>query len=117
MNKLSSSLLILLTILLSCTNRKTVYNQDDEITVAAYYFPNYHTGDPRNDLNMGKNWAEWELVKAAQPRFPNHQQPKVPAWGYVDEKDPEVMAKKMPPYHMASTALFLIGICTKTVLF
>jgi hypothetical protein len=44
---------------------------------------------------MGKDWAEWELVKAAQPRFPNHQQPKVPLWGYVDEKDPEVMAKKI----------------------
>ena len=34
-------------------------------------------------------------MKAAQPRFPGHQQPKVPLWGYVDESDPAVMAKKI----------------------
>jgi hypothetical protein len=80
----------------SCNTGKTErQNNHDKITVAAYYFPNYHSGDPRNDLNMEKNWSEWELVKAAQPRFPNHQQPKVPEWGYLDEKDPKVMAKKI----------------------
>jgi hypothetical protein len=80
----------------SCNTGKTKrQNNRDKITVAAYYFPNYHSGDPRNELNMGKNWAEWELVKAAQPRFPGHQQPKVPEWGYLDEKDPEVMTKKI----------------------
>ncbi|NCB09631.1 MAG: hypothetical protein EOM73_15925, partial [Bacteroidia bacterium] len=80
----------------SCNKKKETQKDDpNQIFVAAYYFPNYHTGDPRNDKNMGKNWAEWELVKAAQPRFSNHQQPKVPAWGFVDEKDPEVMAKKI----------------------
>jgi hypothetical protein len=83
-------------LLLSCNKKKETQKEDpNQIFVAAYYFPNYHTGDPRNDKNMGENWAEWELVKAAQPRFPNHQQPKVPAWGFVDEKDPEVMAKKI----------------------
>lgn len=83
-------------LLLSCNKKKETQKEDpNQIFVAAYYFPNYHTGDPRNDKNMGENWAEWELVKAAQPRFPGHQQPKVPAWGFVDEKDPEVMAKKI----------------------
>lgn len=67
---------------LSCNPKKETQKEDtNQIIVAAYYFPNYHTGDPHNDKNMGENWAEWELVKAAQPRFPNHQQPKVPAWG------------------------------------
>ena len=75
--------------------QKEKVEDPNQIFVAAYYFPNYHTGDPRNDKNMGKNWAEWELVKAAQPRFPGHQQPKIPAWGFVDEKKPEVMAKKI----------------------
>jgi hypothetical protein len=88
----STALVILL---FSCTERKTAFKADEKITVAAYYFPNYHTGDPRNDINKGKNWAEWELVKTAQPRFPGHQQPKVPAWGYTDEKDPAVMAQKI----------------------
>ena len=62
------------------------------ITVASYYFGNYHPGDPRNVKMKGKDWSEWELVKAAKPRFPGHQQPKVPLWGYGDESDPKVMA-------------------------
>lgn len=64
-------------------------------TVACYYFPNYHPGDPRNEKAKGKGWAEWELVKAAKPRFPGHRQPIVPAWGYTDESDPVEMARKI----------------------
>ncbi|MHB8635766.1 MAG: glycosyltransferase WbsX family protein [Fimbriimonadaceae bacterium] len=67
----------------------------DKITVACYYFGNYHPGDPRNERTKGRGWSEWELVKAARPRFPGHQQPKVPLWGYTDESDPAVMAKKI----------------------
>ena len=67
----------------------------EKITVAAYYFPNYHTGEPRNDRNKGVGWSEWELVKSARPRFPGHEQPKIPLWGASDEKDPRVMARKI----------------------
>ncbi len=63
--------------------------------VAVYYFPNYHPGDPRNTRMKGESWSEWELVKAARPRFPGHAQPKVPLWGYADESDPAVMARKI----------------------
>jgi hypothetical protein len=62
--------------------------------VAAYYFPNYHA-DPRNEARYGGGWNEWTLMRAAAPRFPGHEQPKVPAWGYEDESQPEVMAKKI----------------------
>jgi hypothetical protein len=64
-------------------------------TIACYYFPNYHPGDPRNQQAHGKGWSEWELVKAARPRFPGHFQPNVPLWGYCDESDPQVMARKI----------------------
>jgi hypothetical protein len=67
----------------------------ERVQVASYYFGNYHPGDPRNEKNKGPGWSEWELVKAARPRFPGHQQPKVPLWGYEDESDPAVMAKKI----------------------
>jgi len=67
----------------------------DKITVAAYYFPNYHINDPRNKSLKGVGWSEWELVKAAQPRFQGEHQPNVPAWGYTDEKNPNVMAQKI----------------------
>ena len=62
--------------------------------VAAYYFPNYHV-DPRNEADHGPGWTEWHLVRHATPRFPGHVQPLVPAWGYEDEADPAVMARKI----------------------
>jgi hypothetical protein len=93
--KFISIILVFFILAIACQQPGKEKDALNQIFVAAYYFPNYHIGDPRNDLNMGKDWSEWELVKAAQPRFPNHQQPKVPEWGYVDEKDPVVMAKKI----------------------
>ncbi|WNR45965.1 glycosyltransferase WbsX family protein [Paenibacillus roseipurpureus] len=65
-----------------------------EIEVAVYYFPNYHV-DSRNESWHGKGWTEWELVKAATPRFEGHQQPKIPLWGYLDESDPAVAEKQI----------------------
>jgi hypothetical protein len=62
--------------------------------VLAYYFPQFHP-DPRNDAWHGKGWTEWELVKAARPRFPGHRQPIVPEWGYFDEADPAWTAKEI----------------------
>ena len=65
------------------------------VTVACYYFPNYHTGEQRHEAAKGSGWSEWELIKAARPRFEGHAQPKIPAWGYLDESDPLVMEKKI----------------------
>jgi len=91
-----SRLLLLVFLLLSACRQSVPRPTDiDEITVAAYYFPNYHTGDPRNILNKGAGWSEWELVRSAKPRFPGHFQPRVPSWGYTDEKAPAVMEQKI----------------------
>jgi len=65
-----------------------------EYTLAAYYFPNFHP-DPRNSMVHGEDWTEWELVKAASPRFKDHRQPLTPLWGYEDETDPIVMDQKI----------------------
>ena len=65
------------------------------VTVACYYFGNYHPGDSRNVRQKGPGWSEWEVVKAARPRFPGHVQPNVPLWGYTDESDPRAMAQKI----------------------
>ena len=51
------------------------------IQAAAYYFPNYHPGDPRNDAWHGAGWTEWELVKRAEPRFPGPPPAASPALG------------------------------------
>jgi hypothetical protein len=68
---------------------------ESDVQVASYYFGQYHPNDARNLKERGKSWDEWELIKAARPRFPGHQQPKVPLWGYTDESQPEVMAQKI----------------------
>ncbi len=86
-------LLIILPLVLATA--QTSIPHSDKITVASYYFGNYHPGDPRNERNKGKGWSEWELVKNAKPRFPGHHQPNVPLWGYTDESDPKVMSKKI----------------------
>jgi hypothetical protein len=62
--------------------------------VAAYYFGDYHR-DERNVAEHGPGWTEWNLVKAAGPRFPGHYQPRIPLWGYQDESDPKVFEKKI----------------------
>ena len=62
--------------------------------IAAYYFAQYHA-DPRNDAIHYPGWSEWDLMKNARSRFPGHDQPKIPLWGYEDESDPKVMARKI----------------------
>jgi hypothetical protein len=67
---------------------------DTPFEIGVYYFPNYHA-DPRNEALYGAGWTEWELLRKATPRYPGHRQPRVPTWGYEDEADPRVFAKKI----------------------
>ena len=80
---------------LNCMQGSSQSDKSEPVTVAAYYFPNYHPNDPRNQKLKGKGWSEWELVKNARPRFKSHQQPNIPLWGYTDESDPRIMAQKI----------------------
>ncbi len=75
-------------------------------SVAAYYFGNYHV-DPRNEAQHGPGWTEWRLVQQARPRFKGHQQPKVPLWGYEDESDPTIFAKKIKAASQAGISSFI----------
>ena len=88
--------IVLVALLVGCAAKKqsSDTSEKDDITVAAYYFPNYHE-DNRNASYHGNGWTEWELVKEAKPRYENHHQPNVPAWGYTDEADPVQMAQKI----------------------
>jgi hypothetical protein len=65
-------------------------SEQPKTEVAVYYFPAWHQC-PKNDKWKGPGFTEWDLVKAARPRFPGHRQPLVPLWGYLDESDPAVM--------------------------
>jgi len=62
--------------------------------VVAIYFPHWHRYD-HMDAWKGFGWTEWELVKAAFPRFTDHHQPLRPAWGYYDDSDPTWSQKEI----------------------
>lgn len=53
----------------------------------AIYCPLWHNYDHASSWK-GEGWCEWELLRAATPRFAGHHQPLVPEWGCFDESDP-----------------------------
>ena len=62
--------------------------------VVAVYYPHWHSYD-HGSAWKGEGWTEWEGVKAAVPRFPGHEQPLRPTWGYFDESDPKWSAREI----------------------
>lgn len=88
--------LLTLTVIAGRAQMKNVSGQKPakEYEVAVYYFPDYHP-DSINARWHGQGWTEWSLVKDARPRFPGHQQPKQPLWGYFNEADPKWAAREI----------------------
>ncbi|MBB5343366.1 glycosyltransferase WbsX family protein [Tunturibacter empetritectus] len=78
----------------------------NKYNVGAFYFPNFHV-DPRNEEVHGKDWTEWEILKRGEPKFAGHDQPKKPAWGYLDEATPAAFEKKTAAAHQAGINHFI----------
>ncbi|MHC1695263.1 MAG: glycoside hydrolase family 99-like domain-containing protein [Eubacteriales bacterium] len=64
---------------------------DKKIDVAAYIWPSYTGTEPRTLQFWPEGMGEWQSVRSAGAKYPGHQWPRKPLWGYVDEADPYVM--------------------------
>ncbi len=62
--------------------------------IGAYYYPGWHPC-PVRDAAFPIGWSEWDLVTGAVPRFPEHRQPLRPLWGFEEESQPTVFARKI----------------------
>ena len=59
--------------------------------VAAYIWPAYTGDEPRTRIFWPEGMGEWQSVRSAQAKYPGHEWPRKPLWGYVNEADPYVM--------------------------
>ena len=66
----------------------------DHYDVAAFVWPSYYP-DKRARIFWPLGIGEWEIVMNAQPKFPGHEQPRRPLWGYINEADPRVMEMEL----------------------
>jgi hypothetical protein len=64
------------------------------VRVAAYVYPGWHA-IPERDASFSPGFTEWDLVYASRPRFPGHVQPRLPAWGRYDDRDPVEVGRRV----------------------
>lgn len=59
--------------------------------VAAYIWPAYTGDESRTRMFWREGMGEWQSVKNSVKKYPEHNWPRKPLWGYVNEADPYVM--------------------------
>src|SRR4029077_9729559 len=62
--------------------------------VAAYVYPGWHP-IPERDRSFYPGFTEWDLVTTCVPRFPGHAQPRLPALGPYDDRDPAEVGRRV----------------------
>ncbi len=59
--------------------------------VAAYIWPSYTGDEPRTRMFWPEGIGEWQSVKNSVSKFPGHDWPRKPLWGFVNEADRYIM--------------------------
>ena len=69
--------------------------KEEKIDVVAIVWPAYQPEPRWKELGIFNHGnGEWQNVYEAKPKVEGHQQPIVPLWGYENEADPIVVARK-----------------------
>ena len=76
--------------------------------IAAYVYPGWHP-IPERDLSFHPGFTEWELVEACRPRFEGQHQPRVPALGRYDDRDPIEVARRVQLARRHGVDAFVYG--------
>jgi hypothetical protein len=64
------------------------------VRVLAYVYPGWHS-IPERDEAFYPGFTEWDLVYDSPPRFDGHVQPRLPAWGRYDDRDPAEVGRRI----------------------
>ncbi|MEO0480291.1 MAG: glycoside hydrolase family 99-like domain-containing protein [Planctomycetota bacterium] len=62
--------------------------------VFAYVYTGWHPIAERDEA-FHEGFTEWELVRSCRPQFEGHAQPRVPALGEYDDRDPEAVGQRV----------------------
>jgi hypothetical protein len=62
--------------------------------ICAYVYPGWHP-IPERDESFHPGFTEWELVYESKPRFVGHIQPRLPALGRHDDRDPAEVERRI----------------------
>ena len=76
--------------------------------VVGIIWPAYHPAPRWKELGIFEHGnGEWQNIYEAKPKFEGHDQPKVPLWGYEDESDPIVIARRIDAALAAGINVFM----------
>lgn len=76
--------------------------------LAAYVYPGWHP-IPERDERFYPGFTEWDLVLSSRPRFPGHVQPRLPAWGRYDDRDPVAVGRRIAAARAHGIDVFVYG--------
>jgi hypothetical protein len=77
--------------------------------IAAYVYPGWHP-IPERDRSFHPGFTEWELVYGCRPRFDGHRQPRLPAWGAYDDRDPVEVGRRVQLASQYGIDAFIYGV-------